>query len=76
MTQRRGSSRHGGHSTTGICIVRIWAEGQELRIRVQANPDVEQFSTRQKPLAVSDVDTAVELVRDFLTSWALAFRRR
>ena len=76
MTQRRGSSRHGGHSTTGICIVRIWAEGQELRIRVQTNPDVEQISTKPRPLAVSDVDTAVEIVRDFLTTWAVAFRRR
>jgi hypothetical protein len=76
MTQRRGSSRHGGYSTTGICIVRIWAEGQELRIRVQANPDAEQLSTRLRPLAVSDVDTAVELVRDFLATWASAFRGR
>jgi hypothetical protein len=65
-----------GHSTTGICVVRIWAEGQQLRIRIQTDPDAEQISMRPKPLAVSDVDTAVEIVRDFLTTWALAFRRR
>jgi hypothetical protein len=53
---------------TGVCLVRIEAQGDSNLIRVTWNPDVEQVSTEcVRPF--EDVESAVEAVRDFLTAF-------
>jgi hypothetical protein len=62
--------RHGS-SQTGICVVRVEAQGQELLITIRTNLDIEHLSGEHVQ-TVADMQTAVRVVSDFLTGFATA----
>ncbi|MEU5952096.1 hypothetical protein [Streptomyces sp. NPDC047525] len=60
---------------TGVCLVRIENQGDINLIKMRWNPDIEQAST-ERVRSCTDVETAVEAVRDFLTAFASGGGRR
>lgn len=58
-------------SRTGVCVVRIEAQGGGVLITLRTNADIEQVST-ERVLIVTEVDAAVQVVRDFLTAFTAA----
>jgi hypothetical protein len=58
-------------SRTGVCVVRIETQPSGVLITLRENPDIEQVST-ERAIVVTDVDAAVEAVRDFLRSFVAA----
>jgi hypothetical protein len=58
-------------SRIGVCVIRVETQRSGVLITLRENPDVEQVST-ERAIAVTDVDAAVEAVRDFLRSFVAA----
>jgi hypothetical protein len=54
---------------TGVCLVRIEAQGRGVLITLRTNDDIRQFSTERID-TVADVGTAVQMVQEFLTAFA------
>jgi hypothetical protein len=56
-------------SRAGVCVVRIETQGSGVLITLRTNNDIEQVST-ERVCTVADVGAAVQMVREFLTSFA------
>lgn len=54
---------------TGVCVVRVEVQSRGILITLRINPDVEQVST-ERVLKVADVETAIQIVSEFLDSFA------
>lgn len=54
---------------TGVCLVRIEAQGRGVLITLRTNDDIDQVST-ERVRTVADVGAAVQMVREFLTTFA------
>ncbi len=50
---------------TGVCVIRVWRQGDSLVVRLRGRDDVEEPATEWSGAAV-EVDAAVALVRAFL----------
>jgi hypothetical protein len=61
--------RHASNRT-GVCLIRIEEQGDEVLIRVRWNPDVDQVST-ERVIPCTDVDSAVAAVRELLTGFVV-----
>jgi hypothetical protein len=57
------------HSPTGVCVIRVEVQSRGILITLRINPDAEQVST-ERVHRVADVETAVQIVSDFLSSFA------
>jgi hypothetical protein len=53
----------------GICVVRIETQGSGVLITLRTNNDIEQIST-ERVYTVADTGAAVQIVREFLTTFA------
>ena len=54
---------------TGVCLVRIERQGSGVLITLRTNDDIRQLSTERVD-TVADVGAAVQMVREFLTTFA------
>jgi hypothetical protein len=57
------------HPPTGVCVVRVEVQSRGILITLRINPDAEQVST-ERVLKVADVETAIQIVSEFLDSFA------
>jgi hypothetical protein len=55
----------------GVCVVRIEPRRSGVFIKLLQNADVEQISTVRTSVT-TDIDTAVQAVREFLSSFTAA----
>jgi hypothetical protein len=55
----------------GVCVVRIEPRRSGVLIKLLQNADVEQTSTVRTSV-MTDIDTAVQAVREFLSSFTAA----
>jgi sensor domain CHASE-containing protein len=55
----------------GVCVVRIEHRRSGVFIKLHQNADVEQISTVRTSVT-TDIDTAVQAVREFLSSFTAA----
>ena len=53
----------------GVCVVRIETQGRGVLITLRTNDDIDQVST-ERVRTVTDVGAAVEMLREFLISFA------
>jgi hypothetical protein len=60
-------------SRTGVCVVRITAEGSRIFITLRENADVERIAA-DRTRKISDVNDTVLAVHEFLTSFVAASR--
>lgn len=60
-------------SRTGVCVIRITAQGSRMFITLRENADVERIPA-DRMCNMSDVDEAVQAVHEFLTSFVAASR--
>jgi len=58
-------------SRTGVCVIRITAQGRRTFITLRENADVERIPA-DRTYKTSDVNAAVQAVREFLTSFIAA----
>lgn len=56
------------HSPTGVCVIRVEVQRRGILITLRINPDAAQVST-ERVRRVADVETAVQIVSDFLGSF-------
>jgi hypothetical protein len=57
------------YSPTGVCVIRVEVQSRGILITLRINPDAEQVST-ERVHRVADVETAVQIVSDFLGGFA------
>jgi hypothetical protein len=60
-------------SRTGVCVIRITAEGSRIFITLRENADVERIAA-DRTRKISDVNDTVLAVHEFLTSFVAASR--
>lgn len=53
----------------GVCIIRLEHDGTRLRVSLRLSADVANRSG-ERQLRFTDIDQALEVVRDFMTSFA------
>jgi len=58
-------------SRTGVCVIRITAQGSRTFISLRENADVERIPA-DRTRKMSDVNEAVQAVHEFLTSFVAA----
>jgi hypothetical protein len=63
------------HSQVGVCVIRIEAHSGGVLLTVRRNADIEQVSTEQVRI-LTDVETSIQLVREFLEAFAAAAQGR
>jgi len=57
------------HPPTGVCVVRVEPQSWGILITLRIIPDAEQVST-ERVRKVADVETAIQIVSEFLDTFA------
>ena len=70
---RQASGVSSEPSRTGVCVIRITAQGGRMFITLRENADVERIPA-DRTYKMTDVSDAVRAVHEFLTSFVAASR--